>query len=93
MEIYFTPEAKTTITEMENQVRKIAVYYGENSDLYRNASDSLRRSLVALIGLGGRVSKDTSELSLFCHNEFIAYGVNWSPNWEFEHAGTWSVNS
>jgi hypothetical protein len=93
----FTPDAEQTVAAMWDKVCTIGGYYGEMSPEYRAAVRSFAASMKSIVGLGGKVMKD-GEYSLICHNEYITYGVNWSPSTSEEipfsgNPGTWSVNS
>ena len=93
----FTPEAKNTVSAMRGRVQEIGAAFGRESKEFADAASSLAMSLSSMIGLGGNISED-SDLSLYGVNEFICYGVNWSPAkrdaaWPHDLPGTWSVNS
>lgn len=81
-----TQQAVHNIHKMNDHVRHILAEEGP-TERYAKAAGSLARSLTAMIGLGGRITAD-GDLSLYCMNDRIHYGVNYD-----RHSDTWSVNS
>ena len=73
--IEFTQEALKTIEAMENQCHEIRHFYGDSHRKTRRAYQTLAHSLRAMIGLGGRISRD-EDLSLYGVG-FIHYGIVW----------------
>ena len=98
--ISFSPQAVETIQRMADHVSRLGAFYGGDSPEACRAAASLARSLAAVIGLGGRITKD-SDLGLYGAS-FIAYGVVFhgtsvpEPYAEIDGApmpGEWSVHS
>lgn len=92
----FTEQAIGTINAMRARCTRIAAEFGIYSKEHVEALESLCSSLVAMIGLGGRISKD-AELSLYGVS-FIDYGVIFhSVHVAFGERhpllGSWSVHS
>lgn len=75
-DLRFTPEARQTITAMKDRVNELRAWYGPDHAATMKAERSLAAVLVTMIGLGGFIGKD-GDISLFCRNEHIAYGVIW----------------
>jgi hypothetical protein len=90
------------ISNMQARLNTVAHGIGEHHEATTKMALSLSRSLIQMMRLGGRITAD-GELSLYCRNDYIDYGVNFhskklvlvSPVDEIEYdlAGEWSVNS
>lgn len=94
--LQLTEEAVQTIGDMEARVALIATMYGERSQEYVKAVQSLAHVLATMFRLGGRISKD-GELSLLgC--SFMTYGIIWfgkclDNNQRDPVLGDWSCHS
>jgi hypothetical protein len=92
-----TQEALKTLHAMGDKVREIGANYGRESKEFSKAASSLAFSLIQMLNLGGRISKD-GELSLYCvTNNDVPYlhdfGVNYHRSDKDDTYGEWSVNS
>lgn len=94
LSLTFTPDAHIRVGKMKDRCWEIGNHYGSDSREYREAVKTLMVALVAMIGLAGKVSADAfSDLSLYCRNEFIDYGVTFFPTDDGGPGGTWSVDA
>lgn len=74
----FSPLAVKTLHAMSDHVLWLREHFGEDSSEHVRAAASLARSLVAMIGLGGEVTRD-GDLSLYGVSDTgLHYGVNFS---------------
>lgn len=87
IELTITPRGQQNIRNMADKVRQISFQHGETSKEATESAVSLASCLARVFELGGRIMGE-DDLSLYCTNRYIDYGVNWS-----ERSGTWSVNS
>lgn len=74
-DLSLSPEAKTLLNEWRDEAANIAATHGENSPEAIRAHATLARCLISMIGLGGRVVKESDRL-LTGQNEYgVGYGV------------------
>lgn len=84
-DLSLSPEAKTQLNAWRSEATNIANTHGENSPEAIRAQRTLLNAVVAMIGLGGRVIKESDRM-LTGRNEFIAYGIHFDGK-------EWSVHS
>lgn len=71
--VTITPEAQATINRMKAHVWELREFYGEDSDEFQRAAETLGDALHAVLSLGGRVMSD-GPVSLYGIGAFH-YGV------------------